>query len=177
MARQARWMRLQTLEIGPRVAHHERDRDVARQIDHFFSPSLGILLFADDGPQLWSQIPGLLWRYVPVLTIELALAVALATLLRGWAGSVVDATVSLLAASLVWGLLLVVVYAANAEQLPVFMRRDWNYLLLVGTAAALCTWAATRVWARADLGELMRSSRKPRGGADDDTALPLWNRR
>jgi hypothetical protein len=129
---------------------------------------LGVLLLASDGPQLWPQVPGLLLSYLPPLMLDLALATALATLIRGWAGTQGKAMATLGVLALLWGLVHLLTFAWTGQGALPLRQRDEGYALLIVTAAGCCAWAAARVWRRADLGALMRSSRSKRGGADHD---------
>ncbi len=124
-------------------------------------------LFSDDSLALWKELLGALQRYLPVLLAELALGTAAATLLRGVAGSQSRAFGILACMLMAWGCLHGVVYLLQGQHNPVLMRRDFSYLLLLGAATALCIWAAARAWARADLGALLRSSRKRPNDVED----------
>lgn len=129
---------------------------------------LGVLLLSSDGPQLWPRVPGLLLSYLPPLLLDLTLATALATLIRGWAGTQGRALATLGVLVLAWGLVHLLTFAWTGQGALPLLQRDGGYALLIVTAAACCAWAAARVWRRADLGALMRSSRSKRGGADHD---------
>jgi hypothetical protein len=129
---------------------------------------LGVLVFSEDSAVLWPRVPELLLSYLPPLLLDLALATALAALIRGWAGSQGRALAAWAVLALAWGLVQLLTYVSTGQGMLVLMHRDGSYALLSLVATACCVWGAARTWSRADLGELMRRSRKP-STADEDT--------
>lgn len=125
------------------------------------------LLWSEDGDALWRAVPDLLLRYVPLLLLDLALACALAALLRGWAGSYERAAAALLGIGIVLGIAHLALWALTGEAAPVLLHRDARYVAgLVLLTLALLLWNR-RVWQRADLGALMRAARRKPGQPPD----------
>jgi hypothetical protein len=131
---------------------------------------LGVLVLSDDSADLWPRVPELLLNYVPPLLLDLALATALAALIRGWAGSQGRTVMVLVSLALLWGLVHLSIAVWTGQGKLVLMQRDGSYALLSLVATACCVWGATRTWSRADLGELLRRSRKPSTHSED-----LWS--
>ena len=131
---------------------------------------LGVLMLSDDSADLWPRVPELLLNYVPPLLLDLALATALAALIRGWAGSQGRTLMVLVSLALLWGLVHLLIAVWTGQGKFVLMQRDGSYALLSLVATACCVWGATRTWSRADLGELLRRSRKPSTHSED-----LWS--
>jgi len=115
--------------------------------------------WADDGAQLWQAAPTLVARYVPLLLLDLALATALATLLRGWAGSLGRALWALAGLCGVWGLLHLALGLITGQATPVLLHRDVSYVALVALLIVVLLAINQRVWQRVDLGALIRASR------------------
>lgn len=123
--------------------------------------------WADDGAQLWQAAPTLVLRYVPLLLLDLALATALATLLRGGSRSLGQAFAALLVLMGAWGLLHVALWLITGHAMPVLLHRDGRYVVLVALLVAALLAVNQRVWQRVDLGALIRASRpKPDSGVD-----------
>jgi hypothetical protein len=126
---------------------------------------IGLLALVSGGLERWPQMPELVLRNASVLLLDLALATALATLIRGWAGSHGRALLALITLALVWGLFHLLIYAWTGQAMTVLLQRDTTYLLLLLITTSGCAWAAARAWSRADLGALLRSSTQR---SDDD---------
>lgn len=109
----------------------------------------------------WARLPSLALAYLPPLMADLLLATALATWLRGAAGSLGRTWAAL--AAVVLALALVFVGAAVLPfSTPVHDKllwvRSWGHLAGELALAAVLTLAAQRVWQRADLAQLARGS-------------------
>ncbi|MCU0774075.1 MAG: hypothetical protein MUC74_06085 [Ideonella sp.] len=118
------------------------------------------IAWSDDGEALWQSVPDLLLRYLPVLLLELALACALAALLRGWAGSYERAALALLGIGIAVALGLLALWILTGHSLPVLLHRDARYVVgLLLLTLALLLWNR-RIWRRADFGALMRAARR-----------------
>lgn len=115
--------------------------------------------WAEDGAQLWRAAPTLLARYVPLLLLELALATVLATVLRGWAGSLGKASWALIGLFVLAGTLHLGLGLTTGQALPVLLQRDGRYVALVALLVAALLAINQRVWQRVDLGALIRASR------------------
>jgi hypothetical protein len=129
---------------------------------------LGVLLglaalltvwWASDGAQLWQAAPSLIARYVPLLLLDLTLATALATVLRGWAGSLGKALLALLGLFALAGTLHIGLWLITGQTRPVLMQRDMGYVVIIALLIAALLAINRRVWLRVDLGALIRASR------------------
>ena len=96
---------------------------------------------------------------MPLLLLELALATVLATVLRGWAGSLGKASWALIGLLVLAGTLHLGLWLTTGQALPVLLQRDGRYVALVALLVAALLAINQRVWQRVDLGALIRASR------------------
>lgn len=121
---------------------------------------LWLLVAEGAGWARWAEVPQLFIRYMPLWMIDMALATALATCLRGWAGSLGRALGLYVAFLAAVGLVHLTVYLKTGVGVPEIGSRGPVYVAITITLTVMALWAARHAWARTDLGELRRRQRE-----------------
>lgn len=123
-----------------------------------------VMFWLEPGRALsWAQGAALAARYLPVWLLELAFATALATLLRGAAGSLLRAGAALAGLVIVCVAVYLGHYLQTGSTTLTIGVRGPEYVAVLAALTLVTLLAAQRVWARADLGALLRSSRAKPG--------------
>lgn len=121
----------------------------------YLAVGVSLLLAAPDRAAWLMRLPDLASRYLPLLGLDLCLATALATALRGLGGSFWRAALLIVALTLGWGLVHFTAFLLTGEPRPVLGTRGGAYVILGIAATFAALWLARWSWARVDLTSMM----------------------